>query len=72
MIRLYVDGQLEGTENVGTASINNIGRDLCIVNSALNTFQTHETFNDLRIDREGDSGYYEYNYTATISVTVKK
>ena len=49
-IRLYVDGQLEGTENVGTASINNVGRDLCIANSALNAFQIHGTFNDLRID----------------------
>ncbi len=48
-ILLYVDGQLEDSEYVGTASINNVGRDLSIANSAMNALQTHGTFDDLRI-----------------------
>ncbi|MCW8820853.1 MAG: Ig-like domain-containing protein, partial [Sulfurovum sp.] len=48
-IRLYVDGQLESTQFVGTVSINNAGRNLRIADSEINGFQTHGIFDDLRI-----------------------
>ncbi len=55
-IQLYVDGELEDSTNVGTASINNAGRELRIANSALDAFQTHGTFDDLRIYKRALTG----------------
>lgn len=48
-IMLYVDGILEDSTEIGSASINSSGKNLRIANSALDYYHTNAAFDEIRI-----------------------